>query len=61
MILIYFNGVHEDYHRPGDEFRKINFDLLTKRAHLIFYTGWDLVNRDKRPVVDVVNNMPNSR
>lgn len=60
-IVFYFNGVHEDYHKPSDEFRKINFDVLTKRAHLVFYTGWDLANRDKRPVVDVTNDMPNSR
>jgi hypothetical protein len=60
-IVFYFNGVHEDYHKSSDEFKKINFDLLTKRTHLVFYTGWDLVNRDKRPVVDVTNDMPNSR
>ncbi len=60
-IVFYFNGVHEDYHKPTDEFKKINFDLLTKRAQLVFYTGWDLANRNTRPVVDVTNNMPNSR
>ena len=60
-IVFYFNGVHEDYHKPSDEIKKINFDLLTKRAQLVFYTGWDLANRDKRPVVDVANDMPNSR
>ena len=60
-IIFYFNGVHEDYHRPSDEVKKINFDLLAKRTQLVFFTGWDLVNRDKRPVVDVSNNMPNSR
>ncbi len=51
-IIFYFNGVHADYHRPGDEVSKINFPLLAKRAQLVFYTGWDLANRDKRPVVD---------
>jgi len=51
-IIFYFNGVHADYHQPGDEVGKINFPLLAKRAQLVFYTGWDLVNRDKRPVVD---------
>lgn len=60
-IVFYFNGVHEDYHKASDEVSKINFDLLTKRAHLVFYTGWDLANREKRPVVDVANDMPNSR
>ncbi|MEJ7691617.1 M28 family peptidase [Daejeonella sp.] len=60
-IVFYFNGVHEDYHKPSDEFKKISFDLLTKRTQLVFYTGWDLANRDKRPVVDVTNNMPSTR
>jgi len=60
-IIFYFNGVHEDYHRAGDEVSKINFPALAKRAQLVFYTGWDLANRDKRPVVDVKNDMPESR
>ena len=51
-IIFYFNGVHDDYHQPGDEVSKINFPLLAKRAQLVFYTGWELANRDKRPVVD---------
>ena len=60
-IVFYFNGVHEDYHKPSDEVSKINFELLTKRAQLVYYTGWDLLNRDKRPVVDVKNDMPATR
>ena len=60
-IIFYFNGVHEDYHKPGDEVSKINFPLLTKRAQLVYYTGWDLANRDKRPQVTVKNDMPASR
>lgn len=51
-IIFYFNGVHEDYHQPGDEPQKIEYDLLAKRAQLAFVTAWELANRDKRPVVD---------
>ncbi|RFZ92200.1 peptidase [Mucilaginibacter conchicola] len=51
-IIFYFNGVHADYHGLGDEVSKINFPLLAKRAQLAFYTGWELANRDARPVVD---------
>jgi hypothetical protein len=54
-IIFYFNGVHADYHRPGDEVSKINFPLLAKRAQLVFYTAWDLANADNRPVVDGKN------
>jgi Zn-dependent M28 family amino/carboxypeptidase len=60
-IIFYFNGVHEDYHKPGDEVSKINFPLLAKRAQLVYYTSWELANRDERPVVDVKNDMPASR
>lgn len=51
-IIFYFNGVHEDYHKPTDTIDKINFDMLTKRAKLVYYTAWVLANRDERPVVD---------
>ncbi|WP_345212410.1 M28 family peptidase [Mucilaginibacter gynuensis] len=57
-IIFYFNGVHEDYHQPGDEVSKIDFPMLVKRAQLVFYTGWELANRAERPVVDVKNDMP---
>ena len=60
-IIFYFNGVHEDYHKPSDEVSKINFPLLAKRAQLVYFTSWELANRDKRPVVDVKNDMPASR
>jgi hypothetical protein len=51
-IIFYFNGVHADYHQLGDEISKINFPLLAKRAQLVFYTAWDLLNAENRPVVD---------
>ncbi|WP_036677996.1 M28 family peptidase [Daejeonella oryzae] len=60
-IIFYFNGVHEDYHKPSDEVHKINFPLLAKRAQLVYYTGWDLANRESRPAVDVKNDMPATR
>ncbi len=45
-IIFYFSGVHEDYHRPTDTVDKIAFDLLEKRARLIFYTAWAIANRE---------------
>jgi Zn-dependent M28 family amino/carboxypeptidase len=47
-IIFYFNGTHEDYHRPGDTVDKINYQLLRKRSRLIFYTLWELANREER-------------
>jgi hypothetical protein len=51
-IIFYFNGIHEDYHKPTDTVEKINFDLLAKRAKLVFYTAWELANREDRIVLD---------
>ena len=51
-IIFYFDGIHEDYHKPSDEVSKIDFDLLAKRGKAVFYTAWELVNRDNRIVVD---------
>ncbi len=51
-IIFYFNGVHDDYHQPTDTPDKINYDLLTKRARLVFYTAWELANRAQRIKVD---------
>ncbi len=51
-IIFYFNGTHNDYHRPGDTPDKINYDLLQNRARLIFYTAWEVANMDHRLVVD---------
>ncbi len=51
-VIFYFNGTHEDYHKITDTPDKINYDLLTNRAKLIFHTAWELANREKRVVVD---------
>ena len=51
-IIFYFNGTHEDYHRPGDTPDKINYDLLENRSRLIFHTAWAVANRDQRVIVD---------
>ena len=51
-IIFYFDGIHEDYHRPGDEVDKIEFDLLAKRAQVVFYTAWEIANQDKRITAD---------
>jgi hypothetical protein len=45
-IIFYFDGIHEDYHLPSDEIEKIEFDLLAKRARCIFYTAWEIANRE---------------
>jgi len=51
-VIFYFNGTHEDYHKPTDTPDKINYELLEKRTRLIFHTAWELANRKERIVVD---------
>jgi len=51
-VIFYFNGVHKDYHQPGDEVSKIDFPMLAKRAQLVYFTAWELANGANRPVVN---------
>ncbi len=51
-IIFYFNGTHADYHKHTDTPDKIEYDLLAKRAKLVFLTAWEIANRDARLVVD---------
>tara|TARA_R110000868_G_scaffold408293_7_gene691103 strand:- start:61521 stop:63134 length:1614 start_codon:yes stop_codon:yes gene_type:complete len=51
-FAFFFNGVHEDYHRPSDEVDKIDFEALTKRSQLIFTTIAKIANAEERPKVD---------
>lgn len=60
-IIFYFNGTHADYHQPTDTPDKIDYDGLQKRAQLVFYTAWELANRDKRISVDKPSKAPDSR
>jgi len=51
-VIFYFTGVHEDYHKPGDDVEKIMFDKQSDIVKLVYYTAWELANRDERIVVD---------
>jgi len=51
-IIFYFSGTHKDYHKASDTPDKINYEVLAKRTQLIFYTAWELANRNTRIKVD---------
>ncbi|MYY27324.1 M28 family metallopeptidase [Elizabethkingia anophelis] len=51
-IAFFFDGIHEDYHKPTDTPDKIDYPLLMKRTQLVFAIAWDLANRPDRIVVD---------
>jgi Zn-dependent M28 family amino/carboxypeptidase len=51
-IIFYFNGTHDDYHRPTDTPDKINYELLENRARLVFHTAWEVANKETRIIAD---------
>jgi Zn-dependent M28 family amino/carboxypeptidase len=51
-IIFFFDGVHEDYHRPGDEPQKIDYDKMEKVTRTVYLTLWEVANLPARPTVD---------
>ena len=51
-VIFYFNGSHSDYHRVTDTADKIDYELLALRTKLIFYTAWEIANREERLILD---------
>ncbi len=51
-VIFYFCGVHEDYHKATDTVEKIDFKKMEKITKLVFFTAWELANRNERIVVD---------
>ncbi|CAN5736328.1 hypothetical protein BH10BAC3_BH10BAC3_33980 [soil metagenome] len=51
-VVFFYDGGNADYHRVTDTVDKIDFDLMTKRAKLVFYTAWEMANRKNRVVRD---------
>jgi hypothetical protein len=48
-VLFFFNGVHEDYHRPSDSPDKIDGEKEARILQLLFYVGQDIANARERP------------
>jgi Zn-dependent M28 family amino/carboxypeptidase len=57
-IIFYFNGVHADYHKPTDTPDKINYPMMAKRAQLVFYTAWEMANRNEMLKRDIKLEKP---
>jgi peptidase M28-like protein len=51
-IIFFFDGVHEDYHRPGDTADKIDYQKMEKVTRTIYMILWDIANRPMRLKVD---------
>lgn len=48
-VLFFFSGTHEDYHRPGDEIEKIDFEKETRIVRLLYYFGNEVANAQVKP------------
>ncbi len=58
-IIFYYDGMlRPDYHRPTDTPDKINYSLMQKRAQLVFYTAWEMANRDAMLKRDIPLSAP---
>lgn len=46
-VLFFYDGMLKaDYHKPTDTIDKIYWALYQKRVRMIFYTAWEMANRD---------------
>ena len=54
-VLFFFTGIHNDYHRPSDDFDKINFDGLNRITDIVSDVAVDLATREKRPEFSETN------
>ncbi len=58
-ILFYYDGMlGADYHQLTDTVDKIQFDVMSRRAQLVFHTGWVIANKDAMLKRDIPLNMP---
>lgn len=51
-ITFWFDGVHEDYHQPGDSADKIDYTKMEKVTRTIFLTMWEVSDLPSRPKID---------
>ncbi len=51
-IIFYFDGVHEDYHQPGDSADKIDYQKMERIARTVYMTLWEIADRPMRLKVD---------
>lgn len=58
-IIFYYDGMlGADYHKPTDTPDKINYSLMAKRAQLVFYTAWEMANRNDMLKRDLTLQVP---
>ncbi len=48
-VIFFFTGLHNDYHRPTDDFDKINFGGLSRITDTVGEVAFELATRRERP------------
>jgi len=52
-VLFFYDGMLKgDYHKPTDDVDKISWSLYEKRARMIFFTAWEIANRNELLIRD---------
>ena len=51
-IVFFFDGTHEDYHRPGDSPDKIDYQKMEKVTRTVYMLLWEIAIRPVRVKVD---------
>ena len=54
-VLHFFTGQHEDYHKPSDDYDKINFEGMNIISNYIFDIISDLNDNGKLPFTKTIN------
>ncbi len=49
-VLFFFTGLHNDYHRPSDDFDKLNLDGMRRICDLVTTTAYRLATDPARPI-----------
>lgn len=48
-VLFFFTGLHSDYHRPSDDFHKINLDGMVRITDMVYDAAFHLATVAQRP------------
>ena len=48
-VLFFFNGTHEDYHRPSDEPELVDNEKAARLARLVFHLGLEIATAPEPP------------
>ncbi|WP_169976789.1 M20/M25/M40 family metallo-hydrolase [Tautonia rosea] len=48
-VIFFFAGIHDDYHRPGDDFEKTDVGKAIRISRAAYRLGWAIAEADERP------------